>query len=203
MCCGHHVLHTGAGCTYPTTTGQGLVVENSAVLSRMQHLNVSSAVPTEPLSRAWHHLQGGPRTSRKHVWPPLRGCVEKHHTAHCALAHIPVSSPQHTLLSSEVGSVISDKFCFRFCYIYICDLRRGPRGSDQCQRVYGLTRMQQTLAENNFNTSKRPQPQSLAKETRASFPFKLFTRQTVAHTVRKKPSSQTATMLIETKFEGN
>ena len=37
-----------------------------------------------------------------------------------------------------------------------------------------LGKVLHTHAENNFNTSKRPHPQILAKEARASFPFKLI-----------------------------
>ena len=37
-----------------------------------------------------------------------------------------------------------------------------------------LEKVLHSHAKNNFNTSKRPQSQFLAKEARASFPFKLI-----------------------------
>ena len=44
-----------------------------------------------------------------------------------------------------------------------------------------LEKMQQTLAKINFYTSKRPQPQNHAKETLASFPFQLYTKNIGPH----------------------
>ena len=64
-----------------------------------------------------------------------------------------------------------------------------------------LENVTHTHAKNTFNTLSLKIP---AKEARSSFPFQLFKRNTVANTVRERPSSQTATMFTLTQnMEGN
>ena len=57
-----------------------------------------------------------------------------------------------------------------------------------------LEKVLHTPAKNNFNTSKRPQHQIPAKEARTSFHLQTIHTNTVANTVRERPSLQTATM---------
>ena len=62
-----------------------------------------------------------------------------------------------------------------------------------------LEKMTHTHAKKKFNTLKNSQPQIPAKEARASFHLLTIHTNTVANTVRERPSSQTATRQLSSE----